>query len=232
MTHPAPLTPDELQRLRELEAKATPDAWWMPKLADGALIARLRADYPDVTASMDDDAILNYYGASAWKYYDTHDNLKDAREQIEVLADHYLPLHAAAPALLASAERVRELEGLFRDARDEIGEVRTELARKKHEAKAAESTIAALRAELAGAEAVWLIERGQRQNHTPPLWWAAGRVHGEWTGDASVAIRFARKTDAETAGKLMGTHIGIHGEMWEVVQHSFIQGAPSGEEKG
>lgn len=67
-------------------------------------------------------------------------------------------------------------------------------------------------------ETGWLIERGQSQHQDPPLWWAGNRVVGEWTDLASVAIRFARKQDAEVVGRMM-SQLGTQQQMWTVIEH-------------
>lgn len=69
-------------------------------------------------------------------------------------------------------------------------------------------------------ETGWLIERGQAQQQEPCLWWAGTRVHGEWTDQAGVAIRFARRGDAEAVGKMM-RQLGEYEKMWTVTEHSW-----------
>jgi hypothetical protein len=69
-------------------------------------------------------------------------------------------------------------------------------------------------------ETAWLIERGQAQHQNPPLWWAGNRVVGEWTNQPGVAIRFARKGDAEIIGRMM-PQLGEAERMWTVTEHSW-----------
>ena len=42
----------------------------------------------------------------------------------------------------------------------------------------------------------FLIERGQRHGHNPPIWFAE---NGEWTSDASEALRYPTRDAADTA---------------------------------
>jgi hypothetical protein len=65
--------------------------WWFPERTDSEWIARIRADYPDETVGMEDDEVVDHY-ADGCKYADTWDNLGDAREAYEALADAYLQL--------------------------------------------------------------------------------------------------------------------------------------------
>ena len=67
--------------------------WWFPTLTNDEWIAQIRADYPDDTQEKSDDFIREYY-ADGWKYADTWDNLSEAREEYERLADAYLELLA------------------------------------------------------------------------------------------------------------------------------------------
>lgn len=63
--------------------------WWFPVLADHQWANRIRADYPENTVGMDDEAIQDQY-ADGWKYADVWDHLGDARAAYEKLADDYL----------------------------------------------------------------------------------------------------------------------------------------------
>ena len=65
--------------------------YWFPVRTDAAWIERIRADYPDATAELGDDAIRDKY-AEGWKYADTWDHLGDARDAYEKLADAYIRL--------------------------------------------------------------------------------------------------------------------------------------------
>ena len=67
-------------------------------------------------------------------------------------------------------------------------------------------------------EKAWLIERGQSQHQDPPLWWAGSRAVGGWTDQPGIAIRFARKQDAEIVGKMM-MQLCIPEQMWTVTEH-------------
>jgi hypothetical protein len=70
--------------------------YWFPVLTDAAWVARIREDYPDDTDGLSDESIRDQY-ADGCKYADTWDNLGDAREDYEKLADAYLAMLAAAP---------------------------------------------------------------------------------------------------------------------------------------
>ena len=65
--------------------------YWFPELTDDAWLARIREDYPEDTAGMDDDSIREEY-AHGRKYADVWDHLGDARDAYEKLADAYLEL--------------------------------------------------------------------------------------------------------------------------------------------
>jgi len=67
--------------------------WWFPTLTNDEWIAQIRAEYPDDTQEKSDNFIREYY-AYGCKYVDTWDNLGDAREEYEKLADAYLDLLA------------------------------------------------------------------------------------------------------------------------------------------
>lgn len=69
--------------------------WWFPELTDDAWLARIRAEYPEETAELDDDTVRDEY-ANGRKYADTWDHLGDARDQFEELADAYLAILAKA----------------------------------------------------------------------------------------------------------------------------------------
>lgn len=70
--------------------------YWWPELADDAWRARIRSDYPDEAAAMDDDEIDDTYNEGGTKYVDMWDHLGDARESYEQLADAFLRLVAEA----------------------------------------------------------------------------------------------------------------------------------------
>ena len=67
--------------------------WWFPTLTNAEWIAQIRAEYPDDTQEKSDAFIREYY-AGGRKYADTWDNLGEAREEYEKLADAYLELLA------------------------------------------------------------------------------------------------------------------------------------------
>lgn len=72
----------------------TEKPYWWPELADDEWRARMRADYPEETAGMDDDEINDHYNEWGGKYVDTWDHLGDARSEYERLADAFLKLVA------------------------------------------------------------------------------------------------------------------------------------------
>jgi hypothetical protein len=78
--------------------------WWIPELTDAAWCARIREDYLEDAADLDDHSIQSKY-AKGLKYADTWDHLGDAREQFEKLADAYFALTAELAAAKKDAER-------------------------------------------------------------------------------------------------------------------------------
>lgn len=68
--------------------------YWWPELPDDEWRARLRADYPEKTAGWSDEQLNDHYHVYGWKYTDTWDHLKDARQAYEALADAFLALVA------------------------------------------------------------------------------------------------------------------------------------------
>ena len=84
------------------------EEWWFPQLTDGAWIARIRSDYPEETERFDDEDIREEY-ANGWKYADTWDNLRDARNAYEKLADAYLELLKSASQPAERGEAVGEV---------------------------------------------------------------------------------------------------------------------------
>jgi len=53
-------------------------------------------------------------------------------------------------------------------------------------------------------KSVWLIERGQKEFHTPTIWYAADSKHpedaryaGRWTENANRAVKFATQEECE-----------------------------------
>ncbi len=83
-----------------VESQGNP--WWFPTLTDAAWVARIRDDYPDETSGMDDEAVRDEY-ADGMKYAELWDNLGDAREEYEKLADAYLALLAEKDATASLA---------------------------------------------------------------------------------------------------------------------------------
>jgi hypothetical protein len=71
--------------------------WWFPEITDAAWCDRIRKDYPEDAAGMDDDDIREQY-ANGCKYADLWDHVGDARSQFEALADAYLSMLASRPA--------------------------------------------------------------------------------------------------------------------------------------
>ncbi len=65
--------------------------YWFPVKTDEKWIARVRSDFPEDTKDMADEYIRELY-ADGWKYADNWDNLQDARDSYEQLADAYLEL--------------------------------------------------------------------------------------------------------------------------------------------
>ena len=74
--------------------------WCYPKRTDKDWVHRTRNDYPEDTKEMSDDGVRDYY-ADGLKYQNLWDNLGDAVEEHEALADAYL----------ASEARIKALEG-------------------------------------------------------------------------------------------------------------------------
>jgi hypothetical protein len=70
--------------------------WWFPEITDAAWCDRIRKDYPEDAAGMDDDDIREQY-ADGCKYADLWDHVGDARSQFEALADAYLSMLASRP---------------------------------------------------------------------------------------------------------------------------------------
>lgn len=65
--------------------------WWFPVLTDDAWIKAVRKEYPDSTDPQTDEEVRETYAGGA-KYETLWDNLGDAYEQFEKLADAYLAL--------------------------------------------------------------------------------------------------------------------------------------------
>lgn len=67
------------------------DPWWMPKLVDHEFCERLRNDYPE-DAHLGDEDIAERYEYTLGEYATTWDNLGDAYDQFQRLADAYFNL--------------------------------------------------------------------------------------------------------------------------------------------
>lgn len=94
--------------------------WWEPTLTDDKWIARVREDFPDECADLSDDAVREKY-AGGQKYQTLWDNLGDAKEEHERLADAFLALRLA---LAEATERLACAEELAVAARVERDEAR------------------------------------------------------------------------------------------------------------
>lgn len=67
--------------------------YWWPQPVNQEWRDRIRKDYPEEAADMDDDTIDDTYG-NGWKYADLWDHLGDARADYEKLADAFLQMVA------------------------------------------------------------------------------------------------------------------------------------------
>ena len=84
--------------------------WWEPILTDAAWIASKREEYPEDCVGLDDDAVRDKY-ADGLKYQTLWDNLGDARDEHEGLADGYLALRAENERLAGALRHcARELQ--------------------------------------------------------------------------------------------------------------------------
>lgn len=93
--------------------------WWEPVVTDEEWLAETRADYPDECAGLDDDDVREKY-ADGLKYQTLWDNLGDAREEHEALADAYLALRAEVERLKEAIEIEREGQRSMARAMNEI----------------------------------------------------------------------------------------------------------------
>jgi len=64
--------------------------WWYPKIVDTEYCQLTRDKYPQDAYLSDDEIIEEYFNGR--KYAVTWDNMKDANDQFEALADAYLKL--------------------------------------------------------------------------------------------------------------------------------------------
>lgn len=65
--------------------------WWWPELTDDAWCEKTRDEYPDSLTELTNDEIREEY-ADGLKYANTWDNVGDAVEEHERLADAFLTL--------------------------------------------------------------------------------------------------------------------------------------------
>ena len=70
-------------------------------------------------------------------------------------------------------------------------------------------------------QACWLIERGQKHDHVPTIWWAGEEkpgwpYSGRWTEYANEAAKFSSKQEAEAEAKMS------IGQFYEITEHVFI----------
>lgn len=70
----------------------------------------------------------------------------------------------------------------------------------------------------------WLIERGQVEGQSSPIWWAGDN----WTTAAHLGLQFQTKEEAEKYAyeNVLLTGIqGVHARRWSVTQHVFVNSA-------
>lgn len=79
--------------------------------------------------------------------------------------------------------------------------------------------------ETSSMSTCWLIERGQRVNHVPTVWWAGKpKWDHEWTQDANKATKFATKELAEEQIESMSRPVGER--MQYATEHVFLEDTP------
>ena len=68
--------------------------WWWPQIIDDEYIARLRDDYPEETAGMDDESVLENFedGKELGQFSVMWDHVGDAYAEYEELARAFLAL--------------------------------------------------------------------------------------------------------------------------------------------
>jgi hypothetical protein len=71
----------------------------------------------------------------------------------------------------------------------------------------------------AGRETAWLIERG---NPGPTHWWCDTATSWGWTTDATLAIRFASRADAEAKIAELSGIAGVHEPFGRATEHVFL----------
>jgi len=75
------------------------------------------------------------------------------------------------------------------------------------------------------SKCVWLIERGQQENHSPTIWWRAAAWEslpyaGQWTEDANQARHFLTADEAHHCALVHVKHF------FRIVEHVFLKAAP------
>lgn len=90
--------------------------WWFPVVCDESYFARLRADYPE-NASLSDEDLHEYYNGCQ-KYQNTWDNIGDAYDQFEKLADDWIKMRTVVENI---ASQLTTSEGNRKDTEDEFG---------------------------------------------------------------------------------------------------------------
>jgi len=75
------------------------------------------------------------------------------------------------------------------------------------------------------SKCVWLIERGQQENHSPTIWWRAAAWEslpyaGQWTEDANQARHFLTADEAHHCALVHVKH------SFRIVEHVFLKAAP------
>jgi hypothetical protein len=72
-----------------------------------------------------------------------------------------------------------------------------------------------------GREVCWLIERGQKYQQSPTVWWRGENIHddayqGRWTEVSQLAMRFKNQEQATAVAVLDVKHF------YEITEHVFI----------
>jgi|GEM_PF-6581190 len=91
--------------------------FWYPKLVDADYVQGLREDYPEeIEDDWDDDVVRDQFDCTS-KYAQLWDNIGDAYDDFEPLADAFLELEKENDKLLKTIERYREA---MQDLRDKV----------------------------------------------------------------------------------------------------------------